>query len=353
MGKLISIGTCDAPYILPQEDVKEFVHSLFSTYPNIDNMISVFDNSGISRRHFSVPISWYKSQHSFGERNLRFKEMAMELTEKSITGCLESVNVSPDKINCIINISSTGVVTPTIDAILFNKLGFSNHIKRIPIWGLGCAGGAAGISRAMEYVKAFPKHNCLVIATELCSLTFQKDDLTKSNIIAASLFSDGCAALLVTGDETEYASGKGISLVDSLSTIYNDSLDVMGWDVIDDGFRVIFSRDIPAIVKEYVKANIEELASRNELRLSEIKHFVSHPGGAKVIKAYEESLGLNGNTFKYTYKVLSEHGNMSAPSVIYVLKEFFDNNEFQPGEYGIISALGPGFSSELVLFKAG
>jgi len=351
MPKLISVGTCDAPYKLPQRAVKELIFNLFSSYKDIDTMISVFNNSRIENRHFAVPLDWFGKQHAFGERNEIYKEISAGLAKKAINNCIQKQNVNLKDIECIILVSSTGISTPTLDAILFNELKLNNHVVRIPVWGLGCAGGAAGVSRAMDYVKANPSHNCLMVAVEQCSLTFQKDDLSKSNIVASSLFSDGCAAVLVSGNESKYYGCKGIELMDSLSTIYNDSLDVMGWDVVDDGFRVLFSRDIPSIVKDYVKSNIEELLNINGIKLIDINYYVTHPGGMKVINAYRDSLGINENYFKYSFKVLNEHGNMSSPSVLYVLNEFFENNEFESSGYGLLSALGPGFSSELVLFK--
>jgi alkylresorcinol/alkylpyrone synthase len=351
MPKIISAGTCDAPYRITQDEIKNFIHNLFSSYPDIDKMINVFDNSQIRKRHISVPIEWFKYRHSFKDRNEIFRETSLTLAKSAIENCLKPAGISASDIDCIIFVSSTGIITPTLDAILFNEIGLNSHIKRIPIWGLGCAGGASGISRAMDYTKAYPEQNCLMLAIELCSLTFQNDDISKSNIVASSLFSDGCAAVLVAGDKSKHSDDKCISLLDSLSTIYNDSLDVMGWDIIDDGFRVVFSRDIPSIVKNLVKLNIDELLSKNDLALPDIDYFVTHPGGVKVINAYKESLALEGETFRYSYKVLTEHGNMSSPSVLYVLKEFMDNNEFEQGKFGILSSLGPGFSSELVLFK--
>jgi alkylresorcinol/alkylpyrone synthase len=203
----------------------------------------------------------------------------------------------------------------------------------------------------MEFTKAYPDKACLVVAVELCSLTFQKDDISKSNIIATSLFSDGCAAVLVAGDESKFAVGGKIKLLDSLSTIYYDSVDVMGWDVIENGFKVIFSRDIPTIVKDYVRPNIQELLDLHGIKVEDIKHYIAHPGGLKVINAYEESLGISNGAFDNSRKVLNEHGNMSSPSVLYVLKEFLMSNKFEKDEPGLISSLGPGFSSEILLFR--
>jgi len=352
MSRIISAGTADAPYKLPQSEVKRFIHNLYAnTYDEIDKMISVFDNSTISNRHFSVPVEWLIDEHSFSERNKIFKDVALELTEKAIEESLNNAEADYSDIDNIIFITSTGLSTPTIDALLFNKLKLNRHIKRTPLWGLGCAGGASGISRALEYTKANPSHNAVVIAVELCSLTFQKDDLSKSNIIASSLFSDGCAAVFVAGSESRFAHKNGVILVDSLSTIYSDSIDVMGWDIVDNGFKVIFSRDIPAIVKQCVQPNIKELLKIHSLNVIDIKHYITHPGGLKVINAYEESLNLTNGKLDYSKKVLNEHGNMSSPSVMYVLKEFLNDCKYNSDEYGLISALGPGFSSELILFK--
>lgn len=351
MPKLISVGTSEAPYKLSQNEIKEFTQNLFADkYEEIERMISVFDNSSIVQRHISVPVEWLGRNHTFKERNEIFRDVAVELSEKAVEVTLKNAGADINDINNIIFVTSTGLSTPTVDAILFNKLKLGNHIKRTPLWGLGCAGGASGISKAMDYCKANPAHNTIVIAVELCSLTFQKDDISKSNIIATSLFSDGCAAALVCGDENDLSNKKGAELIASMSTIYEDSLDVMGWDIIEDGFKVLFSRDIPTIVKENVKPNIEEFLKQYNLGIDDIKHYIAHPGGAKVIDAYTESLGLTNGKLDHSRNVLHNHGNMSSPTVLYVMKELLTKG-FKAGEYGLLSALGPGFSSELVLFK--
>jgi len=354
MPKIISTATADAPYILPQNEIKNFTYNLFSGSDiDIERLISVFDNSEITQRHISVEPEWLAKEHTFKERSDIFSEVSLELAKQAIVECLAGVNITPAKIDNIIYVTSTGVMTPTLDARLFNELGFNAHIKRLPLWGLGCAGGAAGISRAIDIARAYPKENVLVVAVELCSLTFQKNDLSKSNIVAASLFGDGCACVLVAGDENELsANEKCPELIASLSTIYDNSLDVMGWDIVETGFSVVFSRDIPTIVKENVKPNITELLSMHDLGIEDIKHYITHPGGLKVINAYEESLGVKSGTLNISRKILKEHGNMSSPSVIYVLDEFLKNiKNVKAGEYGLLSSLGPGFSSELVLFK--
>lgn len=352
MSFVVSTASADAPYELKQKDVKKFVLNLFSgANAGIERMISVFDNSNVENRHFSAPIEWFSEEHSFAEKNKLYIETAVKLSEEVINRCLKNAGAAFEDIDHIIFVSSTGISTPSIDAVLFNKLKLNRHVKRTPLWGLGCAGGAAGLSRAMEYTRTFSSHNALVVAIELCSLTFIKNDFSKSNIVATSLFSDGAAAILVSGNNSKLGSKKKIRLVNSLSTIYNDSLDVMGWNIVEEGLRVVFSKDIPSIIKECVKPNIHELLEINNINLDDIIYYITHPGGAKVLNAYEESLGLSGNEMDVSRKVLKEHGNMSSPSVMYVLDEFLKRDGYKKGRYGLISALGPGFSSELLLFE--
>ncbi len=352
MSGIISVGSAPGRFDLPQSAIKEFTYNLFSgSGVEIDRLISVFDNSSVETRHLSVPVEWLKKEHSFSERNQLFLSESLQLAKSAVERCLENAGASYSDIDNIIFITSTGLSTPTLDALLVNELKFNSHIRRTPVWGLGCAGGAVGITKAWEYTKAFPEKNALAISIELCSLTFQKDDLTKSNVVAASLFSDGAAAALVAGNKSKLYKKSRMDIVDSMSTIYYDSLDVMGWDIVDSGFRVIFSRDIPSIVEKEVNPNIAEILSNNKLGLKDVKHYITHPGGLKVINAYEESLGLNAGALKYSRSVLKKHGNMSSPSVLFVLEEFLNAKAYGPGEFGLLSSLGPGFSSELVLVK--
>ncbi len=351
MPKLIAIATEDAPLKVDQDEVKDFVRQMFSgRRSDIERLLNVFGNTSVRTRHFTEAKSWYGEEHGFAERNEIYISRAVEMSELSVKKCLDMTGMKPSDINHVFFISSTGISTPSIDARLYNVLGLSQHVRRTPIWGIGCAGGAVGLSRALEYTTAKPNDSALVIAIELCGLTFQKDDVSKSNLVGTSLFSDGAAAAIVVGDDHGMHSHSGVELLNSLSTIYDDSLDVMGWDVLDSGLRVVFSKDIPTIVRDSVRQNVEEIASQNGLKLTDINHYVVHPGGQKVLDAYEESLGLENNELRFSRKVLREHGNMSSPTVLYVLKEFMSDHHYAPGDYGLISALGPGFSSELIMF---
>ncbi|HSE83131.1 MAG TPA: 3-oxoacyl-[acyl-carrier-protein] synthase III C-terminal domain-containing protein [Thermodesulfobacteriota bacterium] len=369
MARVVSVGTADIPYKAHQTEARDFIYQMFSRARNdMERLINVFDNSAIESRHFTQPKEWFSKPHSFVERNEIYLKNALALSLSASQNCIHEINAEFSDFDHIIFVSSTGIATPTIDALLINKLKLNPHLRRTPIWGLGCVGGAVGLSRAFEYTQAFPNSAVLLIALEICSLAFLKDDYSKSNIIATALFSDGAAAALVAGkghklfhrfvDSPPTESGtngrsSGVNFVDSLSTTYYDSLDIMGWEIVDAGFKAIFSKDIPMIVRKHVRQNIEELLKKNNLEFGDIKHYVVHPGGIKVIEAYEESLGLANGTFGYSRKVLREHGNMSSSTVLYVLKEFLNEGRYNPGDYGLISALGPGFSSELILFQIG
>ncbi len=352
MSRVISVGTAELPYKYRQSDLKSYADTLLSRYgQGPGRMLDVFDSSLIETRGLVHPREWFESEKSFRERSESYLSGALSISRSAIEDCLDRYGGDTGDFDHIIYVSSTGVSTPTIDAILLNELKLDNHIRRTPIWGLGCAGGAAGLSRALEYTKAYPQSAALLIATEICSLAFHGDDYSKSNLVSLALFSDGAAAVVVAGKENGLYGRTGISLLDSLSTTYYDSLDVMGWEIVDDGFKAIFSKDIPSIVRDRVRENIEELVSGRGITINDLRHYIVHPGGPKVLSEYERSLGLREGAFVQSRKVLREHGNMSSPTVLYVLKEFMEGGPGEKGEYGIISALGPGFSSELLLFR--
>ena len=352
MPRIEHVAIASPRFCFPQSNAKEFVRSLFSAYPDVDRLMQVFDNANIDQRYFISDYEWFRAPHTFTELNERYIDEAIALSTEAIQSVLTGAARTIEEIDAIIFVSTTGISTPSIDARLFNLLGFNRHIVRIPLWGLGCAGGASAFARAMEYTRAHPDHIVLIVAVEICSLAFQRT-LEKENLIAAALFADGCGAALVCGDHVTsrapaYAMPK---LLDSLSTIYPDTLNVMGWEITPEGFQVLLSKDIPTIVSNLVRENIGELLDRNRLTLGDITNFVTHPGGTKVLEAYEHSLGLLREAFEHSYGVLREFGNMSSATIFFILKRFMESEKDRAGEYGILSALGPGFSSELVLVK--
>jgi len=349
MSVILSVGTAVPSTRVTQDVAQQFCQALFhEAYPDIDRLLPIFANAQIQTRYFSAPPEWFESDHSFAEKNCCYIDAALELGQSAISSCLERAGLEPRDIDHFFFVSTTGLATPSIDARLINKLQFRNDIRRTPIWGLGCAGGVAGLSRAFEYTSAFPRERALLLALELCGLTFQRNDMSKSNLVAVSLFGDGAAAAIVSGSE---AGGHGPRIVSSRSKIWYDSLDVMGWDVNEQGLKVLFSRDIPAIVRSLALPALLEFLSTQHLSLKDLSHYILHPGGMKVIEAYEQALNLEEGTLQRPRTVLRQYGNMSSPTALFVLEDFMRGQAIQPGEYGLVSALGPGFSSEMVLIQ--
>jgi len=357
MPSIVSVGRAMLPYQIRQDLIQKYIKQLFSpSFRDINRLVAVFRNGQIESRYFVKDLDWYSANHSFSEKNDAYIENSLKFSCEAIINCLENRTLLDEPINirdidAIIYISTTGLATPSMDARIMNVLPFSPHTKRIPIWGLGCAGGAAGLARAYEYCLAYPKARVLVVAAEFCSLTFQPNDLSKSNIIGTSLFADGVACVCVAGDEVEHHRIVP-RIISTQSTLMSDAEDVMGWDVRDEGFFVIFSKDIPSIIYKWVKQNVDEFLDAHGLTINDIQHFIAHPGGKKVIEAYQNAFHINEEKTKITFEVLQNYGNMSSATVYFVLEQFM-NLPIQKGEYGLVLALGPGFSAELVLLKWG
>lgn len=360
MAKIASVGLCIPPYKLTQEATVQFAREMFqNSFQEIERLLKVFENGQIRERYFSMPLEWFYNEHSFAEKNNIFIEKAVQFGVSAIKECLETPTclgkqVPYEEIDAIFFISTSGLSTPSIEARIMNQLPFHKHCKRIPIWGLGCAGGASGLARAFEYCRAYPKEKVLVLSVELCSLTFQKNDHSKSNLVGTSLFADGVACVLVCGAEVPLLRKNGNTFLPTIfetqSTLMADSENVMGWNVRDEGFFVIFSRDIPSIVRTWVRGSVERFMLEQSLSLHDIHHFVAHPGGKKVLEAYVEALRLTPDKIKIPLEVLSNFGNMSSATIFYVLKKFLESQARQ-GDLGLAVAVGPGFSTEFLLLR--
>lgn len=352
MGRILNINKTDFESKLFQREIKTFAKFLFGdVLPNTQKLLEVFDNSGIEERNFCVPLEYFHSDKPFSEKNELFREKALSYAKKSIINNISKADISPDHITDIIVVNTTGLCTPSLDALLINSLKLNPNINRYPLWGLGCAGGVSGLAKANTITKSNPDAIVLFVAVELCSLTFRRNDLSKSNFVATSLFSDGIASMLILGDNIagKYNTSVDIEIVDAQSRLYYESEDVMGWEFLDDGFKVVFSKDIPIIISNNVRHDIDIFLKKNSLNISDIKNFIAHPGGAKVIQAYIDSLKINPDLLNNSREVLRKYGNMSSVSVLYVLEKFISEG-FDNG-FGLMVSLGPGFSSEMALLK--
>ncbi|MFC5589873.1 type III polyketide synthase [Sporosarcina soli] len=357
MSKILSVSTFKPPYEVKQEQAVELTRSVFSEkFQDIERLLKVFQNGEIETRNVCMPLDWYGKAHTFEERNQLYIDHAVDFGIQAVLACLQGdgmleAPIDPSMIDAIFFVSSSGISTPSIDARIMNRIPFRDDTKRIPIWGLGCAGGAAGISRASEYCRAFPEATVLVLSVELCSLTFQKDDYSKSNLVGVSLFSDGVACALVAGDASTVKTKQAVpSIVATTSKLMPESEDVMGWDVKNNGLYVVFSKSIPAIITNWLGPFVHEFLEKYGVTKNDLTHFVAHPGGKKVLGAYEKALGFDSNKTDISREVLRENGNMSSPTVLYVLEKFMDRKPIN-GEYGLMAALGPGFCGELLLLR--
>ena len=343
--RILSAATAVPPHRLEQGATKEFARRLFAgKFRDLERLLPIFDNGLIETRYTCQPLEWFGQEWPFPERNDLYIEHALELSEKAARRCLDRAAVKPEEVGALFFVSTTGISTPSLDAKLLFRLGLDPHLKRIPVWGLGCAGGAAGVARAADYARAYPEELALVIVVELCSLTFQVGDVSKSNVVAASLFADGAAAVLL-------GAGEGPEVLGSHSTTWPGTEDVMGWDLMETGLKVRFARSVPQIVRTHTRATIEEACEKHGINLEDLRHLVVHPGGVKVLEAYEEALALERGSLDLSREILRGYGNMSSASVLFVLERFLESCPTGNGECGSISALGPGFSAEHVLFR--
>ncbi len=353
--RIVALATATPPHVVPQTAVKRFAEEIFSDTVGADpRLLEIFDNAQIDERRLCVPLDWLATHHSFQERNDHFVAHAVPLAADVTRAALHRAHLEARDVDHIVFVTSTGIATPSLDALLANEVGLRSDSRRTPVWGLGCAGGAAGLALARDLARADPSARVLLIALELCSMTFQKSDLSKKNLVAASLFGDGAAAALVAGASVPPVTNPPhapLELVASRSILWPDTLDVMGWTVDGDGLHVVFSRDIPAIVQEKVRPGLESFLTANGLTMGDVAHIVTHPGGMKVLRAYAEALGVAPERFAHARDVLRAFGNMSSPSCLFVLERFLAASDIAAGDHAVVAALGPGFSAEYVLAR--
>jgi alkylresorcinol/alkylpyrone synthase len=310
-----------------------------------------YTNVKVNGRYLAWPLERYKEPATFEQRNNAYIETALELGEQTICALLDQVGMSPGKINQLTTVSTTGICVPSLDARLMNRIPFSRGMKRLPLFGLGCMGGASAIARTADYLQGHPDEAVILYVVELCSLTIQRDDLSLANVVASGLFGDGAAAVLMVGDEHPLAQEGLPRVLDSQSQFFPETEHIMGWDVTNNGFKVLLSADIAALARSEVRPAMQAFLDRHGLTIEEIKHWLVHPGGPKVIEALEAGLSLPEDALSPSWEILAEVGNISSASVLLILDKILKRQHPAPGEYGVLMAMGPAFSAELVLLQ--
>ena len=344
--RLLSLTTAVPPHVLHQEEVAREAGRLFAgSFADFGRLAPVYVNAAIERRNSSVPLAWYLEPHGFAERNRLYLETALVLLEQAATRALDAAGLAPGDIDAVVTVSSSGIATPSLDARLLNRIGLRPDVVRLPVFGLGCAGGVLGLARAADMVRGLGGARVLLLVVELCGLTFRYGDRSKSNVVATALFGDGAvAAVLAPG-------GTGPAVAAAGEHTWPDTLDVMGWQVADDGLQVLFSRDIPTIVHERFGAAATDFLQRHGLGFADIDRFVCHPGGAKVLDALEQVFGVAPGGLAESRAVLRDHGNMSAATVLFVLERVLADPAGGGGRRLLLSSLGPGFTAGFALLE--
>ncbi len=348
---ILSIATANPPYRVGQSEVRDLVRVMFARLSGLERLISVFENTGIESRYISAPLDWFTEPHGFAEKNQRWFATALDLCERACREALEQAGVAPEQVGAIVFITTTGITTPSLEAHLVQRLGLPLSAVRLPIWGLGCAGGAAGLARAAELARHRPNQYVLMVAVELCSLTFVQGDLSKSNLVATSLFSDGAAAV-VLGKPARPVAPAGPAVLGGFSRLLPDSFEVMGWDIVADGLQVRFAQSIPALVEGELGNLIRDGLAGYGLQAQNVATWALHPGGAKVLAAYRSGMGVDEKSLEASLCVLRKFGNMSSPTVLFVLaRQMYQLEKPRPGSKGVLLALGPGFAAEGVVLQ--
>jgi len=315
---------------------------------NLDRLERLHHNVLVGGRHLALPLEEYDELTTWGKANDVWIRVAQEVGEQAILHALDGAGLTVSDVDCLITVTVTGVATPSIDARLMNRLGLPSRVKRVPIFGLGCVAGTAGIARAADYVRAYPDQVVVLLSVEMCSLTLQREDLSIPNLIASGLFGDGAAAAVVVGENRE---AQGPQIVASRSVFYPDSEEVMGWDISESGFRIVLSADVPEVVRRHLRGDVDSFLAEQDLTRTDITTWVSHPGGPKVLEAMQEALELPDESLELAWRSLREVGNLSSTSVLLVLEETLRERSPEPGDFGVMLAMGPGFCSELVLLR--
>jgi alkylresorcinol/alkylpyrone synthase len=350
--RIVSVGSAFPPHYYTQAALVEaFVEHWGAMLPDPRKLELLHANSGVDGRYLALPVQEYPALE-FGRANDVWIRNAVDLGEKSVGCAIERAGVEKDRAGAFFFVSVTGVASPSVDARLVNRMRLPTSIRRVPIFGLGCVAGAAGIARAADFVKAYPEQFAILLSVELCSLTLQREDTSVANLVSTGLFGDGAAAVIVAGRDCPVRRTAGPEIVATQSTFYPDTERVMGWDITDTGFRIVLSPEVPDVIARNLGADLERLLGAHGLQRSDIGRWILHTGGPKVLRATEQALGLKNGALAVSWDCLRRMGNLSSASVLMVLEDVVERKQRpEPRTWGVLAAMGPGFCSELVLVR--
>lgn len=345
--RILSLATANPPYSLHQEAVIAKAREQLSPFiSNFDDYANVYRRTQIEHRYSATPLAWYEHQHTWESRQKAYLEGVLPTAEDAITDCTQAIDLPLNQIHHLIVVSTTGVSTPSVDALISERMGLPPSMTRIPLFGWGCAGGVLGMNFAAQWAQAHPGENVLLLVTEMCTTNFQLEDLEIRNIVATALFGDGTAAAILNTE------GKGPVWRGGLEHQWPQTLDLMGWEVTNKGLGVVLSREIPTVIGERFAPVMRDFLQREQVDPGQLREAILHPGGAKILKLLEGILPEQLTPASDVWEVLRNYGNMSAPTVLFVLKRILER-ERQPEGLGLMAAFGPGFKAALGLLDFG
>ncbi len=351
--RIAAVGSAFPPHYYDQETLIAAFRDLWGQrHFNLERAERLHRNVLVGGRHLALPLGEYAGLDTWGKANDAWIRVAQEVGSEAVRQGVARAGLGLDAVDALYTVTVTGVATPSLDARLLNRLRLRPDTKRVPIFGLGCLAGAAGIARAADYLAGHPREAVVLLSVELCSLTLQAADLSIPNLIASGLFGDGAAAVVLVGAEHAINGGaSGPRVVASASSFYYDTERVMGWDISETGFQVVLSAEVPEMVRRHLRGDVDGFLARQGLTRADIASWVAHPGGPKVLEAMQEALELPAEALAVTWRGLREVGNLSSTSVLLVLQETMEQHRPPAGSYGLLTAMGPGFCSELVLLQ--
>ena len=349
MPHILSTATAIPPHRLDQTYARDGMAHLCRDYPHLARLVSVFDRSGVESRHLIHPPDWYVEERTFEERNREYAVRGLELMEEAVRACLARTSTAPDEIDHLFFVTTTGLATPSLDALLAARLGMRVNIRRSPLFGLGCAGGAGALVRACDVLRQAPGERALVVSLEICSLVFSTRAKTATDVVGVALFGDGAAAVLLGGND--YEADASVSVAQTATRLFPEAKHLMGWDFTGDGMRLILSRDVPTFVSERLAPVLREFLSGAGTSMDALDHYVLHPGGPKVMETYCSTFGLTEEAVSIARECMREYGNLSSAAVLFMLNDLLSSGKPKTGDMGLMIALGPGFACEMLMLQ--